>query len=64
MARCEQVTSFKKGVFISPSGVRCVWFHHKPGRLKGRLQFFEDEMAQEKCILPEAQVQALEKKEK
>lgn len=52
----------KRGVFISPSGVRCVWLRHKLGRFKDRLRALEEKMAQENMILTEAQVQALEKK--
>jgi len=52
----------KRGVFISPSGVRCVWLRHQLGRFKDRLKALEEKMAQEQMILTEAQVQALEKK--
>lgn len=52
----------KRGVFISPSGVRCVWLRHQLGRFKDRLKALEEKMAQDKMILTEAQVQALEKK--
>lgn len=52
----------KRGVFISPSGVRCVWLRHQLGRFKDRLRALEEKMAVENYILTEAQVQALEKK--
>ncbi len=52
----------KRGIFISPSGVRCVWLRHNLGRFKDRLKALEEKMAQEKLILTESQVQALEKK--
>ena len=52
----------KRGVFISPSGVRCVWMRHKLASFKNRHNALEEKMAQEKMILTEAQVQALEKK--
>lgn len=52
----------KKGVFISPSGVRCVWLRHRLGRFKDRLRALEEKMAKEKLILTESQIQALERK--
>lgn len=52
----------KKGVFISPSGVRCVWIRHDPARFKDRLNALEEKAARENLILTEAQVQALERK--
>lgn len=52
----------KQGVFISPSGVRCVWLRHQLSRFKDRLAALEEKMAGEGLILTEAQVQALEKK--
>ena len=32
----------KRGVFISPSGVRCVWLRHQLGRFKDRLKALEE----------------------
>ena len=52
----------KQGVFISPSGVRCVWLRHRLGRFKDRLRALEERMAKESLILTESQIQALEKK--
>jgi len=52
----------KRGVFISPSGVRCVWLRHRLGRFKDRLKVLEEKMAKESLILTESQIQALEKK--
>ena len=52
----------KRGIFISPSGVRCVWLRHNLGRFKDRLRALEEKMAEENLILTESQVQALEKK--
>ena len=52
----------KQGVFISPSGVRCVWLRHRLGRFKNRLRALEEKMAKEGLILTESQIQALEKK--
>ena len=52
----------KRGVFISPSGVRSVWIRHDLSCFKDRLRALEEKMAQENLILTESQVQALEKK--
>lgn len=52
----------KKGVFISPSGVRSVWLRHQLARFKDRLRALEEKMAKERLILTESQVQALERK--
>ena len=41
----------KRGVFISPSGVRCVWLRHRLGRFKDRLRALEEKMAKESLIL-------------
>ena len=40
----------KKGVFISPSGVRCVWLRHHLARFKDRLRALEEKMAEESHI--------------
>ena len=52
----------KRGVFISPSGVRCVWLRHRLGRFKDRLRALEEKMAKESLILTESQIHVLEKK--
>jgi transposase len=52
----------KRGVFISPSGVRCVWLRHQLGQFKDRLKALEEKMAAENLILTESQVQALARK--
>jgi transposase InsO family protein len=52
----------KSGVFISPSGVRCVWLRNQLGSFKDRLKALEAKMAKENLILTESQVQALERK--
>ncbi|MEW8156350.1 MAG: IS481 family transposase [Candidatus Thiodiazotropha endolucinida] len=52
----------KQGVFISSSGVRCIWLRHQLARFKDRLRSLEEKVAQEGIILTEAQIAALEKK--
>lgn len=52
----------KRGVFISPSGVRCVWLRNQLSRFKDRLRALEEKMARESLILTESQIQALERK--
>lgn len=52
----------KKGVFISGSGVRCVWLRNNLENFKKRLKALEDKVAMEGIILSDAQVAALEKK--
>jgi transposase InsO family protein len=52
----------KRGVFISPSGVRCVWMRSNLACFKDRLKALEEKSAKENFILTESQVQALERK--
>jgi len=49
------------GFFYFSSGICCVWFRHQLVKFEDHLQVLEVEMAQEKMILTEAQVQAPEK---
>lgn len=50
----------KKGIFLSPGGVRSIWLRHNLQTMKLRLKALEEKSAKENFILTEAQVQALE----
>ncbi len=52
----------KRGIFVSPSGVRSVWLRCNLESFKKRLSALERQVAESGEVLTEAQVQALEKK--
>lgn len=51
-----------RGVFVSPSGVRCIWLRRELASFKQRLIALEKHVAKTGAVLTEAQVVALEKK--
>jgi len=51
----------KRGIFVSPSGVRSVWLRQNLESFKKRLSSLECHVAETSLVLTEARVQALEK---
>ena len=52
----------KRGIFVSPSGVRSVWLRQDLACFRDRLKALEEKVAQEGIVLTEDQVAALERK--
>jgi transposase InsO family protein len=52
----------KKGIFVSPSGVRSIWVRYDLERFKKRLSALEKKSAEEGLVLTESQLSALERK--
>jgi len=52
----------KRGIFISPFGVRSVWLRHGVATMKERLLALEKRVAEAGILLTESQIAALERK--
>src|SRR5437660_6758685 len=51
----------KRGLFVSPSGVRSVWLRHDLETFRKRLKALEAKAAQEHIVLTEEQLRAMER---
>ena len=53
----------QRGIFVSSSGIRCIWLRHNLATFKSRLLALEKQVADTGIILTDAQVSALEKRQ-
>ncbi|AEF84481.1 putative transposase [Treponema primitia ZAS-2] len=51
----------KRGMLVSPGGIRSIWLRHDLATFKARLKALEAKMAQEHLILTESQLAAMER---
>ena len=53
----------KRGIFVSPTGVRSIWLRHDLACFKDRLRALEKHIAETGEVLTESQLQAIERKQ-